>query len=46
MLSGEFPFGKFARMTALYLLSPDGVKLQLNVYRPMQIGRYPAIVIL
>ncbi|MEG3880030.1 hypothetical protein QT972_21975 [Microcoleus sp. herbarium7] len=26
--------------------NPDGVKLQLNVYRPMQIGRYPAIVIL
>jgi len=26
--------------------NPDGVSLQLNLYRPMQIGKYPAIITL
>ncbi len=26
--------------------NPDGVKLKLNVYRPMQIGSYPAIIMI
>ncbi|MEG4069035.1 alpha/beta hydrolase [Microcoleus sp. Pol11C2] len=31
---------------AIVFANPDGVSLQLNVYRPMQIGKYPAIITL
>ncbi|MEG4489975.1 alpha/beta hydrolase [Microcoleus sp. D3_18_C4] len=31
---------------AIVFANPDGVSLQLNLYRPMQIGKYPAIITL
>ncbi|UNU25562.1 alpha/beta hydrolase [Microcoleus vaginatus] len=31
---------------AIGFAHPDGVSLQLNLYRPMQIGKYPAIITL
>ena len=31
---------------AIVFANPDGVSLQLNLYRPVQIGKYPAIITL
>ncbi|MEG4485625.1 alpha/beta hydrolase [Microcoleus sp. D2_18a_B4] len=31
---------------AIVFANPDGVSLQLNLYRPMEIGKYPAIITL
>ncbi|AFY91753.1 alpha/beta hydrolase [Chamaesiphon minutus] len=40
----KIPIPKVRIDRAIPFANPDGVKLTMNIYRPLQVGKYPAIV--